>query len=35
MLEQQLTGVTHASIDLRVQAALSQLVLLKMQLEKL
>jgi hypothetical protein len=35
MLEQQLMGVTHASIDLRVQAVLREMVLLKIQLEKL
>ena len=35
LLEQQLMGVTHASIDLRAQAALRELILLKIQLEKL
>jgi hypothetical protein len=35
LLENELTGVTHASIDLRAQAALRELILLKIQLEKL
>ena len=35
MLEQQLVGLTHASIDLAIQSVLRELVLLKIQLETL
>ena len=35
LLENELTGVTHASIDLQLQEALKQLAYLRMGLEKL